>query len=137
MSKEDRAGPVVLFDGVCNLCNRSVRFIIKRDPEGVFRFAHLQSEAGVRLLEQFGLPTGDYDTFILIDSGRYYVRSEAALRVARRLGGWWGMLYALMAVPAPFRDWVYSYVAGNRYKWFGRTDECMAPGPGIEERFLR
>lgn len=136
MSKDDRVGPVVLFDGVCNLCNRSVRFIINRDPGGTFRFAPLQSEAGEKLLEQFGLPTRNYGTFILIEGGRYYVRSEAALRVAKLLGGGWGMVYALMAVPAPLRDRVYDYVARNRYKWFGRTDECMAPGPGTEERFL-
>lgn len=136
MSKDDRAGPVVLFDGVCNLCNRSVRFIIDRDPGGVFRFAPLQSEAGEKLLEQYGLPTENYGTFILIEGGRYYVRSEAALRVAKLLGGGWGLAYAFMTVPAPLRDRVYDYVARNRYKWFGRTDECMAPGPGIEERFL-
>lgn len=137
MSKGERTGPVVLFDGVCNLCNRSVMFIIKRDPGGVFKFAPLQSKAAKGLLQNFGLPTDDFDTFVLVEGGRCYVRSEAALRTAELLGGAWGGLASVLKViPRSLRDRVYGYVARNRYKWFGKMDRCMVPGPGIQERFL-
>lgn len=136
-SDPDYSGPVVLFDGVCNLCNSSVRFIIKRDHAGVFKFAPLQSATSKSILKDCGLPAESLDTFILVEDGKCFVRSEAALRVARRLGGAWGLLYAFMIIPRPIRDYVYGIVAGHRYKWFGKRDQCMVPRPGDQERFLK
>jgi predicted DCC family thiol-disulfide oxidoreductase YuxK len=127
---------VILFDGVCNMCSGAVRFIFKRDPGGVFRFAFLQSETGKDLLEKGGLRQGALDTFVLIEHGRYYTKSTAALRVARRLRGLWPLLFALIAVPRPIRDAVYGWIAANRYRWFGRKSECTLPSPELKQRFL-
>lgn len=137
VSESDITGPVVLFDGVCNLCNDSVKFIIKRDPGSVFKFAPLQSEISKTILQEFNLSTDSLDTLILIEDGKYYVRSEAALRIARRLGGVWGLLYIFIIIPRPLRDYIYSIVARHRYKWFGKREQCMVPEPGDQERFLK
>lgn len=131
--------PVVLFDGVCNLCNAAVTFIIDRDPEGVFRFAPLQSGLGQRLTRQCGLEaavTGDAETIVLVEGGRCTVRSTAALRIARRLGGAWPLLAVLLEVPVPLRDAAYRLIARNRYRWFGRRDACRLPTPDLRRRFL-
>jgi len=114
-----------------------VIFILNRDHGGVFRFAPLQSEASKGILQDSGLTTDSIDTFILVEDGKCYIRSEAALRVARRLGGVWGLLYVFIIVPRPLRDYVYGAVARHRYEWFGKRDECMVPGPGDRERFLK
>ena len=127
---------VVLFDGVCNLCNGFVQFVIPRDPRGYFRFAALQSPAAARLMAEAGVTPGAADSILLIDGGRAIVRSAAALRIARRLRFPWPLLYALIVVPRPIRDWVYDLVARNRLRWFGQRDQCLVPGPGIRERFL-
>jgi len=128
--------PVVLFDGVCNLCNRSVRFILARDPGGIFRFAPLQSDAGKNILRRYNLPTDKFGSFILLKEGELYTKSSAALKVLNELGGFWKLLYIFIVIPAPFRNAVYDLVAKNRYKWFGRSDECMVPTPEIRGRFL-
>ena len=127
---------VVLFDGVCNLCNGSVQFIIRRDPAGRFRFASLQSEAGQALLRRHGLDPDDLSSVILVEDGRAYARSDAALRVARGLSGAWRAAGALRVVPRPLRDLVYGWVARNRYRWFGRREACMVPTPELRGRFL-
>ncbi len=127
---------IVLFDGVCNLCNGAVQFIINRDREGRFSFASLQSAAGQAHLRQFGLATDAFDTFVLVEGGKAYTRSTAALRIARRLPGAWQLLYALMIVPRPLRDWMYGLVARNRYRLFGRRDSCMMPTPELRAKFL-
>ncbi len=129
-------GPIVLFDGVCNFCNGSVNFIIRRDPKKKFRFAPLQSEVGQKLLKQFGLSTTDLDTMILIDGDRYYSRSTAGLQIARRMSGLWPLLFAFIVVPPFLRDFVYNVIARNRYRWFGKRDACMVPTPDLRERFL-
>ncbi len=136
-SDPDLSGSAVLFDGVCNLCNGSVGFIIKRDPRSVFRFAPLQSDISKSILQEFGLSNDSLDTFVLVEDGKCYVRSEAALRVARRLGGVWGLFYAFIIIPRPLRDYVYGIVARHRYKWFGKREECMVPEPEHRERFLK
>lgn len=129
--------PIVLFDGVCNLCNGITNFVIQRDPApGHFRFAALQSECGQRLLHKHGLPTEDLDTFVMIDGDRALVRSTAALHVLRGLGLPWSLLYVLIVVPRPLRDAVYRWIARNRYRWFGQRDSCMVPTPDIRSRFL-
>ncbi|HZG73527.1 MAG TPA: thiol-disulfide oxidoreductase DCC family protein [Chondromyces sp.] len=126
---------IILFDGECNFCDSSVQFIIKRDPEGIFHFASLQSETGQKLLEQYKVPK-DIDSMILIEEDKVYYKSTAALRICRRLQGAWKWLYALVLIPRPVRDFVYEIVARNRMKWFGKKDSCMLPPPNIRKRFL-
>ena len=129
---------VVLFDGVCNFCNGAVNFIIDRDRKGRFRFAPLQSEAAAALLKQNGreVPAGDPDTLILVEDGKVYERSTAALRIARGLRMPWPLFYALIIVPRPLRDFFYRVFARNRYRWFGRSDSCRMPTPELRARFL-
>ncbi len=128
--------PVILFDGVCNLCNGAVQFIIKRDPDSVFRFASLQSDAGQDVLRRNNLPTEDFDTMVLVDDDAVFTKSTAALRILRRLGGIGRLAYAFIVIPRFVRDWVYTFVARNRYSWFGKRDECMVPTPDLKSRFL-
>jgi predicted DCC family thiol-disulfide oxidoreductase YuxK len=128
--------PIILFDGECNLCSWSVQFIIRRDPKARFRFAALQSPAGWRLLAERGIDARGFDSVVLLDGARWYARSGAALRIARRLSGAWPLLGALLVVPRPLRDWAYDVVARRRYGWFGRADACMVPTPALRERFL-
>ncbi len=127
---------VVLFDGECALCNGTVRFIADRDGCGLFRFAPLRSETARRLLEAAGYePTGrELSSLVLIEEGRYYLRSSAALRIALRLDGMWPLLYAGIVVPRPLRDAVYDWIASNRYRWFGKT--CRIPSEDLRARFL-
>ncbi|MCL2449268.1 MAG: thiol-disulfide oxidoreductase DCC family protein [Polyangiaceae bacterium] len=131
-------GPVVLFDGVCNLCNGWVNFVIDRDPRGTLRFASLQSEAGARLLESVGATRDplSLDTIVLVDGGRVYERSTAVLRVVRHLRWPWSWAVALLVVPRPIRDSVYRWVASHRYSWFGRSEVCRVPTPELRARFL-
>lgn len=128
--------PVLLFDGVCNLCNGAVQWILLRDRKGVFHFSALQSDTGQALLQQSGFSAKDFDTIVLVDDQRVFTRSDAALEIARRLGGAWSLLYAFKIVPRPLRDAVYNWVARNRYRWFGRREECMLPRPEWKQRFV-
>jgi predicted DCC family thiol-disulfide oxidoreductase YuxK len=130
-------GPVVLFDGVCNLCSAVVQFAIPRDPRGRLRFAPLQSSAAERVLA--GLPprAGPLpDSFVLIEDGRLHVRSAAALHLVRYLTMPWPLLAAFVVVPRPLRDWAYDAVARRRHRWFGVRSACFVPGPEIRARFL-
>ena len=129
--------PVLYFDGVCNLCNRSVQFIIKKDKKKIFRFASLQGKAGQAMLAANGIKQDDYNSFILAEGEKIYARSTAALRVFRLLGGTGKIIYALILVPRFLRDPVYDWVARNRYKWYGKRDECMVPTPDLRDRFLQ
>lgn len=128
--------PVLLFDGVCNLCNRSVQFVIKKDKKRIFRFASLQSELGMHVMQQYGLPVNDLNSFLLLENGKLYTKSTAALRLTRKLGGGWSLLYAFMIVPKFIRDGIYSWIARNRYKWFGKRDACWLPTPELKTLFL-
>jgi predicted DCC family thiol-disulfide oxidoreductase YuxK len=128
--------PVILFDGVCNLCNGFVQFVIARDPAGRFQFAALQSDSARRLLARLDRFGGVPDSVVLVDGGRVYTRSSAALRIARGLRFPWPLARALMIVPRPLRDWVYDLVARHRYRWFGRKDVCMTPTTAMRARFL-
>lgn len=132
----ERGKKVVLFDGVCNLCNRSVQFIIKRDKKQQFLFASLQGKTGQQLLQQFDLPANDLNSFILIEGDKVYKRSTGALRMLKALGGGWQLLYAFIIVPPFIRDAVYNWIARNRYKWYGKREECMIPTPELRQRFL-
>lgn len=133
----DQADPlVVLFDGVCNLCNAWVLFVIRRDPTGRFKFASLQSDAGRDLLRRFGDSPEAMDTVVLIAGDKLLVRSDAVLEIARGLKMPWPSLYALKIVPRFLRDACYGIVARYRYTWFGRKDVCMVPTPELRRRFL-
>lgn len=128
--------PIILFDGVCNLCAWAVRFIIERDPRGVFRFASLQSAAGQELMRKHGLNPSQLDSFVLVENDRAYSESTAALRVARRLSGAWPLFYGAMVLPRFVRDPLYKFIARNRYRWFGKKDSCLIPTPELRARFL-
>jgi predicted DCC family thiol-disulfide oxidoreductase YuxK len=127
---------VILFDGVCNLCNGFVQFVIARDPAGRFRFAPLQSDAARRLLGGRDAPQEWPDSIVLVEDGGVFTRSTAALRVARGLRFPWPLAYAFVGVPRPLRDWVYDIVARNRHRWFGRRDVCMLQTPELRARFI-
>lgn len=141
-------GAVVLFDGVCNFCDASVNFVIERDPAGYFKFATLQSEIGESLAAEHKLSkalggsqaTGSdqlrVDSVILVEHGKAYTHSTAALRIARHLDGAWSVLYGLIVVPKPIRDFFYRLFARFRYRLFGKKDECMIPSPEVRARFL-
>lgn len=128
---------IILFDGVCNLCNGAVTFIIKRDKNDLFRYAALQSEIGRELADKYGIDTSKTDSIILIDDDRYYTKSSAALRIARRLSGGYPLLYGLMILPPFIRDRMYDLIAQNRYRWFGKRKSCMVPTPELKAKFLR
>lgn len=131
---------VVLFDGVCNLCNGLVQFIIRRDPAGRFRFAALQSAAGQALLATYGLPplaaSQAPDSVMLVSEGRVYSHSAAVLRITRELGWPWRLAAVGGLLPLAWRDALYRYVARHRYRWFGRQASCMLPTPALQSRFL-
>jgi len=129
--------PVILFDGVCNLCHWAVRFVIRRDRAAVFRFAAQQSDAGGSLLAMAGEPaSGSGDSVILIERGVVHRRSTAALRIARRMRFPWTLMYGLIIVPRSLRDRGYDFIAQNRYRWFGRQETCLVPSEELRARFL-
>jgi len=127
---------VVLFDGVCNLCNGIVNFLIDADSCRRLKFASLQSEVGQQILTQFGMDTADFDTFVFYSKGRIYTRSRAALEVVRQLGGPWQLAYVAVIIPPLLRDVIYRWVSANRYRWFGKRDACRMPTPELRSRFL-
>lgn len=127
---------IILFDGVCNLCNGAVQFVLKRDKEGIFKFASLQSDAGRKLLEAHGLQGDHFKSFVYICNDKVYTRSEAALKVAAQLSYPIRLLSWFIIVPEFIRDFVYDLIARNRYKLFGRKNECMLPTPELKQRFL-
>ena len=133
---EGNASSILLFDGECNVCDRTVRFVAPRDPEGRIAFAALQSSAGRRLLERAGLMSDHLDTVVLLEGDAVHLRSSAMLRVVRKLSGAWPLLYVLWIIPRPLRDWLYDAFAARRYGWFGRRDECIVPTPELVARFL-
>jgi predicted DCC family thiol-disulfide oxidoreductase YuxK len=128
--------PIILFDGVCNLCNASVQFIINRDPKAKFKFTSLQSEAGQALLKKFGLANQALYSVMLLRDGKVDDRSRAALEIARGLSGLWPLTYAFIIVPPFIRNFVYDWISRNRYRWFGVRQECMMPTPDMKARFI-
>jgi predicted DCC family thiol-disulfide oxidoreductase YuxK len=130
------AHPIVLFDGVCNLCDGFVQFLIERDEDAVLRFAPLQSAVGEALLAEFDLPTDALESVVLVEGEECYTKSDAALRTAAHLGGRYRAAAALRALPRFVRDWGYGVVAEHRYRLFGQKDSCMLPSPDVQARFL-
>jgi predicted DCC family thiol-disulfide oxidoreductase YuxK len=127
---------IILFDGVCNLCNCSVQFVIRHDKQKQFIFGSLQSETGQALLKKFHLSQNTFNSFLLIEGDKIYLRSSAALRVVKYLGNGWNLLYAFNIVPKFIRDGVYNFISKNRYKWFGKKDACWVPTTELKSRFL-
>jgi predicted DCC family thiol-disulfide oxidoreductase YuxK len=127
---------IVLFDGICNLCNGAVRFLIQRDKRNIFLFASLQSDAAQQLLKKYGLNPDAFDSIVVIDQGNVYERSDAALKIASYLGRFWSWLVIFKILPRFFRDGVYNIVARTRYRVFGKRAECMIPTPELKDRFL-
>jgi predicted DCC family thiol-disulfide oxidoreductase YuxK len=127
---------ILLFDGICNLCNGLVRFVIKRDRAGKFKFASLQSEIGQSWLKRFGLVQVEFESFVMIQGDRYYSKSTAALKMLKELGGVWKIFYMFIIIPRVVRDFFYDLIAKSRYRIFGKRDECMIPTPELKERFL-
>ena len=127
---------VVLFDGVCNFCNSSVNFIMDRDKNDRFRFVALQSDAGIELQKQYGLDPAELSSFILIEDGRYFTKTTAALRVGKNLGFPWNLFYPLIILPPFLRNISYNIIARYRYRWFGKKDACRLPTAEEKARFL-
>lgn len=127
---------VIYFDGVCLLCNGLVDFVISRDPQARYRYATLQSKRGQSVLQSMGLPANEFETFVLQEAGRSYVKSTAILRIFRKLSGLWPLLYLLVVVPKPLRDAVYGWIGKRRYKLFGRTATCRIPSEQERHLFL-
>ena len=126
---------LILFDGVCNFCDRSVQFVMKRDPEAKFTFASLQSGAGERVKEYYKIDPS-LDSMILVEEGTYYTKSTAALKICKNLKGLWKVFSVLLVIPKPIRDFFYNIVARNRYKWFGKYETCRLPNPSTKGRFI-
>lgn len=136
MPEEAAMDRVILFDGVCTLCNSSVQFVIRHDKEARFRFAALDSPVAKALLEGHDLSTLDLDSVIYLRHGKAFTRSSAALNIAKDLGGAWRLLSVFLIVPRPLRDLVYDLIARHRYRWFGKEDSCMLPTAELKARFL-
>ncbi|PWS26070.1 thiol-disulfide oxidoreductase [Pedobacter yonginense] len=130
------AQPIIFFDGVCNLCNASVQFVIKHDKDSLFKFTALQSVYAQELLSKFNVDPSKLNSTMLLEDGVLYTKSSAALRVARKLDGLCPMLFGFMLVPRFIRDWVYDLIAKNRYRWWGKQEQCWVPTPDLKLRFL-
>ncbi|MCP9440298.1 MAG: DCC1-like thiol-disulfide oxidoreductase family protein [Nitrospira sp.] len=127
---------IILFDGTCRWCTTWIQLVIRHDPSGRFTFSSLQSPPAQRFLATLGLPTQNFETFLLIDRNRIFAKSTAALRVMRGLSGLFPLLYLFILIPRPLRDALYDYVARHRYQWMGKTDTCQVPTPLERDRFV-
>ena len=128
--------PLVLFDGVCNFCNYWVNFAIKRDKKAKLRFTPIQGEIAKKILQEFNIHPDSLSSVILIDNGKAYTQSSASIRICKYLDGGWKVFYVLIIFPKFLRDFVYNIIARNRYKWYGKKEECMVPHDDIRKRFL-
>jgi predicted DCC family thiol-disulfide oxidoreductase YuxK len=128
---------IILFDGVCNLCDATVQFLIKRDKKDIFRFVALQSQLGQEIVKYIGIDTSKTDSIILYEPGKaYYYKARAALEIASEIGGFYSLLSVFKILPNSLNNSVYDYVARNRYKWYGKKDACMLPTPEMKAKFL-
>jgi len=128
---------IILFDGVCNFCNDSVRFVMKRDKKDLYRYASLQSSLGQQMTSERAIDTSEVDSTILIVPGEaYYLKSNAALQISKNLTGLYPLLSVFLVIPSGIRDFFYDIIARNRYKWFGKKEECQIPTPEERAKFL-
>lgn len=128
--------PVVLFDGICNFCNFWVQFVIRRDKKAKLKFAVLQSETAKSILPIYSIDSDMLTSVILIEDGKAFLQSTAALRICKYLDGGWKLMYVLIIIPSFLRNAIYNWISKNRYKWFGKKEECWIPTPDLRERFL-
>ncbi len=129
---------IILFDGVCNLCNASVQFILKRDKMDRFRFVALQSVLGQKIINHIGIDTKKADSLILYEPGKaYYSKASAVLKITKELGGFYNLMSVLTVLPKAIQNYIYDYIAKNRYRWYGKKDTCMFPTPELESKFLQ
>ncbi len=127
---------VILFDGICNLCNDVVNLLLDLDKSNILYFSSLQSDFGQFVLQKFNLPTDNFNSFIFLKKGKIYQKSDGALEVCRTLGGFWKILYFFKIIPTFARNAIYEWVAQNRYRWFGKKEYCRVPTPNLQARFL-
>ncbi len=128
---------IILFDGVCNLCNGAVQYVIKHDKKDVFRFAALQSDLGIKILKHINIDPKNIDSIILYEPGiSYYYKSSAAIEIANAMGGIFSLSTIFKIIPQFIRNPIYDFVAQNRYKWYGKKDNCMIPTPELRSKFL-
>ncbi len=128
---------IILFDGVCNLCNDAITFVIKRDPHDHFRYAPLQGETGAHFIKKYNIDTTKVDSIILIDQDNVYIKATAALKIACHLSGAYPLMRIFFIIPSFVRNWAYDYIAKNRYKWYGKKEACMIPTPELKAKFLQ
>lgn len=127
---------IILFDGVCNLCSGFMQFVFKRDSKSIFKFAWLQDKKSQQIITWLSLPRDKFDTIILIEAAKPHFKSTAVIKIFRLLRFPWPFLIVGYIIPTFFRDWIYDFVAENRYKWFGKKDQCMVPAQEVVKRFL-
>lgn len=128
---------IILFDGVCNLCDAAVQFVIKHDKKDIFRFASLQSDLGQEIIKYIGINNSNIDSIILYQSGiAYYYKSDAVLEIAKNLSGFFYFITIFKILPIKLRNYIYDYIAKNRYKWYGKKDTCMIPTKELKSKFL-
>jgi predicted DCC family thiol-disulfide oxidoreductase YuxK len=127
---------VIVFDGVCNFCNAFVNFVLERDSHGLFKFGTLQSSPAQEILRQFQLSTDDYETFLLLEQGKLFTKSTAALKILGQLGIPWSLLGVFMIIPRPIRDVIYDFIARHRYQWMGKSESCRVPTEEERQRFV-
>lgn len=127
--------PIIFFDGVCNLCNASVQFVIAHDNKDQFGFTAIQGELAKNVLPKFNVDQTQLSTVLLLEDGKLYTKSSAALRIAKKLDGAWPLLYGFIIIPKFIRDWFYNIIAKNRYKWWGREESCWIPTPALKSKF--
>jgi len=137
MENLPRDKKIILFDGVCNLCDSTVQFIIKHDKKDIFRFVAIQSDLGQKIIKYISIDTSKTDSIILYEPGHsYYYKAEAAIKIIGQLGGIYSMISVFSVIPKWLSSKVYDYIARNRYKWYGKKDECMIPTPELKAKFL-
>jgi predicted DCC family thiol-disulfide oxidoreductase YuxK len=132
----DSQNHLILFDGVCNLCNASVNFVLDRDKHKKFKFLALQSEVGTEILKQYGNSENSLESIVLVKDNKLYRNSSAVLHISRHLSGVWPLLYGFMILPVGLRDRVYDFIADHRYRWFGKSDQCRVPTAELRDRFV-
>jgi predicted DCC family thiol-disulfide oxidoreductase YuxK len=137
LAKTSPEKKIILFDGVCNLCNGAIQFIIKKDKNDIFRFVALQSELGIEICNYIGVDQTKIDSIILYNPGvAYYYKSTAAIKIAEELGGIYILISVSKIFPEKLRNYIYDYIAKNRYKWYGKKESCMIPTSGLKAKFL-
>lgn len=128
--------PIIFFDGVCNLCNSSVNYFIKRDKKNILKFASLQSDAAKQILLQFGVEKVDLKSIIVLNNNKLYLESSAIIEILKQLGGIYKIFTIFWIIPKPIRDFLYQIIAKNRYRWFGKKESCMIPTPELKNKFI-